>query len=177
MNYYWISDTHFGFSKLITYENLPFSSIQEKDNLIINNINQIVKEDDTLIHLGDFSFNKSAEAPEGKKFEYYRNQIKCKNLIICEGNHDPHNIGNRAIIQSMTIVYGGQKIFMTHDPAYARPEFKINLCGHTHGKFGKYRYLTNKSIICDLSVSAWNYRPVSINQILSEYEKWRKEKK
>lgn len=175
MNYYFTSDTHFGFSKLIAYENLPFSCIAEKDKLIFNNINQIVKEEDTLIHLGDFSFNKSAESPEGKKFDYYRNQIKCKNLILLEGNHDRNNVGNRGIIENMIIKLGGMKLFLTHDPANACSDFKLNLCGHTHGKFGKYRYLTNKSSICDLGVSAWDYKPVHINQILGEYQKWLKQ--
>lgn len=39
---------------------------------------------DTLYHLGDFAFRGASPA-------LYRSQIKCKNIVLVTGNHDPHN--------------------------------------------------------------------------------------
>jgi calcineurin-like phosphoesterase family protein len=61
-----------------------FSSVQEMDYKIIENINEHVKQDDTLWMLGDFSFGGHTKIPD------YRRRIYCKNIHIIRGNHDHH---------------------------------------------------------------------------------------
>lgn len=51
------------------------------DDLIIDNINSVVGDNDTLYCLGDWCF------ASGKTGEY-RNRINCKNLHLILGNHD-----------------------------------------------------------------------------------------
>lgn len=163
---YFISDTHFG---------NPFRASVEK--LIIANINSIVQEEDVLYHLGDFCIQKSSEAPTAPKkaFDYYRKQIKCKNLIILAGNHDSkYRNGVDSIIQSTVIRYGGKRILLTHNPDFAKEHFPFNFTGHYHGQYGKFRKLNKKSVIVDLSVDCWNFKPVTINEIFSAYAKWLK---
>lgn len=175
---WFISDTHFGHWKICQYCKRPFTSLKEMDDTIIKNINERIQENDLLFHLGDFCMTKSSEASEAPKraFDYYREQIKCKNIIFVRGNHDKNNT-NKTPIESLVIQHGGYRIFLTHDPKFAKESFRFNFCGHTHGKFGKFKKLGKRSYIVDLSVEVWNYMPVNINEINQAYSNWVQNKK
>ena len=56
---FFTSDTHFGHSKIIDYCKRPFSSIEEHDKTLIQNWNNVVGQDDTVFHLGDFAYGNS----------------------------------------------------------------------------------------------------------------------
>ena len=76
----WItSDTHFFHKNILIYCNRPFSSVEEMDNVLINNINKLAQPNDTLWCLGDFTF---------KNHDVYRKLIKCENVHLILGNHD-----------------------------------------------------------------------------------------
>ncbi len=77
-----MSDTHFGHANIIRFSRRPFSSIEEMDQQLIDNINHCVAPSDTLYHLGDFSFR-------GQGAAHYREQINCRELHLTAGNHDP----------------------------------------------------------------------------------------
>jgi calcineurin-like phosphoesterase family protein len=172
MYYFW-SDTHLGHWNIVKYCNRPFKTLKEMDSTLIKNFNDRVDENDVVFFFGDFCMKKSSEASEAPQdaFDYYRNQLKCKNIIFIKGNHDKNN-STKTIIESVVIDFGGSHIYMTHDPKYAKEDFQFNYCGHTHGKFGKFRKLGHKSVIVDLSVENWDYRPVNINDINQAYSKW-----
>lgn len=189
--YYFISDTHFGHSNILRYCKRPFIKesdldnrgewkseylanlrCKEMDSTIIKNWNSRVKDEDIVFFLGDFCFSKSSEAPDSKKnaFDYYRSQLK-GNIIFFKGNHDGNN-RCKSIIESMVIQHGGKRIYLTHNPKFAKEDFHWNFCGHTHGNLGVFRKLGNKSVIIDLSVDCWNFMPVTINDINQKYSDW-----
>lgn len=175
MNFF-ISDLHLGHFNIVRYCNRPFTSLEEMDNTILNNINSTVAEDDTLFYLGDFCLSKSSEAETApvKAYDYYRNKINCKNIIFIAGNHDNRGNGQcKSSIESIVIKHGGKRIFLTHDPKYYRKDFEWNFTGHLHGKLDPFRRM-GKSIIVDLSVENWNYKPVNINDIMQAYAYWSK---
>lgn len=178
MKTFFISDFHLGHAKIIGYTNRPFNSLEEMDSTIINNFNSRVKEDDLVYYCGDFCFKyapgESATAPK-RAFEHYRTQLKCKNIIFLNGNHDERN-GNKSDIESMVINHGGKRLFLTHNPKFAKKEFYWNICGHTHGKYGKFTKLDTCSYIVDVSVENWNFFPIDINQINGAFQKWLREK-
>ena len=106
----WItSDTHYGHKNIcrgVTNWRLPdgtipisqtrdFKSIEQMNDTIINNINEVVKQDDILIHLGDWSFGGF------DKIEEFRSQINCKNIHLIFGNHDHHIERNKEGIQKL----------------------------------------------------------------------------
>jgi calcineurin-like phosphoesterase family protein len=62
----------------------PFSSLSKMNATIVNNINGMVRENDILFCLGDWSFGGKENIPE------FRNRIVCKNLHLVYGNHDQH---------------------------------------------------------------------------------------
>jgi len=174
---YFSSDFHFNHKNIIKYCNRPFFTLEEMDTTIISNINSIVKEEDILYFLGDFGFTKSSEAPEARKdtFEYYRNRIYCKNIIYIKGNHDKNN-RNKTINESMVINYGGERIFLTHNPEYCNVHFRLNFVGHVHEKWMFKRYRKGEAFTdcCNVGVDVWAFKPITINEIMSAYSKWKR---
>lgn len=68
-----------------------FNTIEEMNIELVNTINNTVGEDDILYFLGDFSFSGI------DNIWIFRKQIKCKNIIFIEGNHD-HHVTNDKIL-------------------------------------------------------------------------------
>lgn len=66
-----------------------FDTIEEMNEKLIKNINDYVKENDTLYHLGDWSFGGKESIWE------FRRRINCKNIILVPGNHDHHIKNNK----------------------------------------------------------------------------------
>jgi calcineurin-like phosphoesterase family protein len=172
MQIWFCSDFHLGHWNIVKYCNRPFKSLEEMDSIIIKNFNDRVDENDVVFFLGDFCMKKSSEASEAPQnaFDYYRNQLKCKNIIFIKGNHDKNN-STKTIIESIVIEHGGSRIYMTHNPKFAKEDFKFNFCGHVHEKW-QFQKIGHKSIICNLSVENWDYRPVTINEINQAYSEW-----
>jgi calcineurin-like phosphoesterase family protein len=82
---YFTADTHFGHFNIIRYTDRPFHSLEEMDEKLLSEINERVSIDDVLYHIGDFCMSKRPGAAE-----YYRSRIRCRNVIMVTGNHDPH---------------------------------------------------------------------------------------
>lgn len=142
-NVFVISDTHFGHSNIIEYEHrdrkMNINGTMEHDNKLIDNWNSVVKPDDLVIILGDFSFHK----PE-RTMEILR-QLRGDKVLV-EGNHDCIYLENKkfdkslfkAIYDYVETTYRGQKLCLMHYPIQ---EFKhkdkdvnchVHLFGHIH---------------------------------------------
>lgn len=117
----------------------PFETLEAMNETLIERINQDVKKDDTLYHLGDWSFG------DFENVKIFRDRINCKTVHLILGNHDHHiacNRGNITPIFSSVSYYreatiNGQFIIMSHYP------FKVwnrghhgswMLHGHSHGQ-------------------------------------------
>lgn len=59
-----------------------FNTIEEMNEAIVKSINSVVKADDTLYHLGDWSLGG------WENIWNLRKQIVCENIIQINGNHD-----------------------------------------------------------------------------------------
>lgn len=83
---YYIGDCHFGHQNALKYDvrenGRVFSSIEEHDKLIIDNINKIVTPQDSIYFLGDVSWYNQKETAE------LIEQINCKDRYLVLGNHD-----------------------------------------------------------------------------------------
>jgi calcineurin-like phosphoesterase family protein len=173
--YYFSSDWHLFHDNIIRYCHRPFETVVGMNNIIFDNTNEVVDANDTLFFIGDFFMSKSNEAPNSlsKKegFDYCRNKINCKNMIFIKGNHDGKRNGTDTIILNTTIELGGKKIFMCHDPQYAKEDYYFNFCGHVHEKY-KFKKLGDKSTIVNLSVEVWDYKPVDYTRIFQDYSHW-----
>ena len=86
MNFY-IADLHFGHKNVLSFDSRPFKTIEENDNVIINNWNNVVGIDDDVYVLGDISWYNST-----KTIEIFKQLNGNKHLI--RGNHDTKVLKN-----------------------------------------------------------------------------------
>jgi calcineurin-like phosphoesterase family protein len=190
-NIFFTSDTHFhhknivrGISEWLLDENKgpasfertrDFNTLEEHDEAIISSINAIIKENDTLYHLGDWSFGGH------EQIKRFRNKINCKNIHLIFGNHDQHitpiNSPYRQLFSSCDYYkelnlkidcqksgkYGKQMICLSH---YAMRVWNkshkgsIMLYGHSHGTLPEF----GKSM--DVGVDTNNLYPYHLDEIL-----------
>jgi len=132
------------------------------NKVIINNVNEDVGENDTLILAGDLTI-------KGPEFIHplsrLINKIKCKKKILILGNHDTikaldyvHKIGFWSVHTSLELET--KDIIVVHDPALsAIDRQRLFVGGHIHDLF-----VTSKNFI-NVGVDVWNFRPVPYEKI------------
>jgi len=62
-NIWFTSDTHFNHRNIIGYAQRPFESVEEMNEVMIERWNASVRGEDTIYHLGDFSFGGGRQHP------------------------------------------------------------------------------------------------------------------
>lgn len=170
----WItSDTHFYHENIINYEKRPFRDAEEMNESIIVRWNSVVKPDDYVYHLGDFGI-----APKAQLVTIC-NRLNGK-IFLVRGNHEPGlnqilELGFVGVADKLTLQYKHWEFLMTHIPQadliYDQGDHSlINIHGHIHGKSRVYHNRINVS--CD----AWDYTPITLDDLMMEYRKQRKPK-
>lgn len=160
------SDFHLGHKNVIRFDNRPFTTIEEMDDAIINNINALVKEDDHFFYLGDFTFYN-----DPKKINSLLDRIVCKNIYYIKGNHDKalykYDITKRfKWTRELTEIYveesdgKRQGIVLCH---YAMRVWDKShhgtwhLYGHSHGSLPD----DPNSLSFDIGCNCWSYEPIN----------------
>lgn len=59
---YYTADQHFGHSNIIRFCERPFSTVEEMDEVLINNWNETVSDNDIVYILGDLVFRSDKHA-------------------------------------------------------------------------------------------------------------------
>lgn len=155
-----------------------FDTIEEMTELIVNNINSRINWNDTLYHIGDWSFNGA------DKIKLFRDRINCNNIHLIFGNHDQHitpiESQYRKLFTSCEyykeISIGGSKnpanlIVMSHYPMVSwnrAAKGSQMLHGHEHGGVNKHN-LTCKRLdvgIDSAKMILGDYVPFHIEEIL-----------
>lgn len=138
---YFTADTHFGHYNIIKHCNRPFDNVHIMDKVILDKINETVKQEDTLYILGDFCFR-------GKHPIEYRSRINCNYVHIILGNHDKEQqflqylnvddvVGFMSVQSVKEVNYCNQRIFLSHYPHRSWPashKGSYHLYGHVHSK-------------------------------------------
>ena len=115
----------------------PFETLDKMNASIVNNINEVVGQDDVLIHFGDWSFGGF------ENIEELRNRITCKEIHLIYGNHDHHIVNNRENCQSLftstqwflQLNHMGETMECMHFPILSwngLAKGRIHLHGHSH---------------------------------------------
>jgi len=160
MNYWVTADYHFNHTNIIKYCNRPFKNVDEMNETIIKRHNELVSTDDVVYFVGDFCFHSLPG-------EWIRRLNGTFVFIL--GNHDG---SIRSKIESMDIRYRNQLIHLTHEPMNARCEC-INFVGHVHEKW-TFKNNQINTILINIGVDVWDFKPVKISQALDNYKIWEK---
>jgi calcineurin-like phosphoesterase family protein len=181
---YFTSDLHIGHDQPFIWRSRGFSSIEEHDEAIIDNINKTVDKGDTLIVLGDLSLGPLENV---HKLSYIDFTVKVKVLI---GNHDSFprldaydDIGfdTTSFGYASSFTYHKWKFMLSHYPMLTTNfddkgvrNRVWNLHGHTHSK-NKLELWPQAGI--NVGVDANNLCPISIEEIIETIrETWNDER-
>jgi calcineurin-like phosphoesterase family protein len=188
---YFTSDTHYNHANICrgvsrwddSRNTRDFNELHEMNQLIVDMINHVVREDDILIHLGDWSFGGIESIGE------FRNQLVCKNIHLILGNHDHHIEKNKDNVQSfftsvnsycnMTIVEHSHikkvtqkhRFILSHYPIASWDDMakgSIHLHGHVHLPKQKR---VGPGKMMDVGVDGNDLTPIGLNRVISIMEK------
>ena len=196
-NVFVTADHHFGHENIIKFCNRPFGEVDEMDRVLIENWNKIVKKNDTVFHLGDFTLGDWGIAE--RYFQKLNGNIK---ILANYWHHDkrwlryllPENhygvikiniTANITIevlppivtleIPELGISKHPLAITLCHYPmaVWDRKHYGAwHLHGHSHGT---YQYPANDEynlMAMDVGVDTMNYHPISLGNVLGEmYER------
>lgn len=150
---WFMSDPHFGHRNILGFEagHRPYNTTDEMDFSILNNINSLVRPEDTLYILGDIAFNSKYDRLD---------HIVAEKIVIILGNHDYANkitqIMRPGIKVAGCMAYKRDCI-LTHIPVHPcqlEHRFKYNIHGHMHShNIPDPRYIN----VC---MEQWDMRPV-----------------
>lgn len=177
MRYWFTADNHFDHARILGYTKppRPFADVDEMNHAMIERWNAVVKPGDRVFHLGDVAFAKLPRALEILK------QLKGQKHLVF-GNHDRYlreekeflaqfvwardlteiKVPDPSLVQGRN--RGTQPIVLCH---YAMRVWNKShygawqLYGHSHNS------LTDNPNArqCDVGVDAWNFTPVSYEQL------------
>jgi calcineurin-like phosphoesterase family protein len=159
MTDWFTSDEHYDHINIIRFQNRPFKNIEEMREIMIANHNAVVKPEDRVWHLGDFSFAQTSVSQK-----IFNRLLGHKFLIL--GNHDRTNRlpkGWVSIDSMKQIEIDGKTIILCH---YAMKVWdkshhgSYQLYGHSHG------HLPGTTQSQDVGVDCWNFTPVQFKDIL-----------
>ncbi|MCK5609994.1 hypothetical protein KAR91_49430 [Candidatus Pacearchaeota archaeon] len=164
MNYWIISDTHFGHDKVIEYCGRP----KDFESKILLNLRNTIKKDDVVIHLGDFCWGDHTLWHED-----FKNHVKCKRWLI-RGNHDKksyswfHNNGWDFMAENITLYIYGKQITFSHKPLEDNG-YDLNIHGHFHNSDHRRHesdLLSIKNGKQKLVMMEHNYMPINLKKLI-----------
>ena len=182
---FFTSDTHFRHNQSFIFETRGYKNRYEHDDALIAKINEVVRPEDTLIHLGDFCLNITP--PE---FNEILARINCQNIAYIWGNHNscirryyedavateydkdievyPYAVGKLTYLgYYKELIVNGHMIVIHHYPIYSWNSMrKGSWCLHGHEHCAVIDHLPDGDGGKILDVG-WDYykSPVSFNEI------------
>lgn len=140
---FFISDTHFNHTNILSMQPRPFSTIEEHDETIITRWNAVVAPADVVYHLGDFALGLN----NPDRIRWIFNRLNGRKYLVY-GNHDvrrdgdlhPTNAGLEWAARPEAMMFikdEGQHIVLSH---YAqrcwqgRNKGAWHFYGHAHGR-------------------------------------------
>ncbi len=162
---FFISDTHFGHENIIKLADRPFKTVEEM--AMIANWNSVVKPNDEVYHLGDFSYRASGIEYLETTFRRLRGR---KHLVL--GNHDGVD-STRLPWASVGSHYRGRagkiRVHLMHYPMREWDGYwrgTVHLHGHTHGT------LPDIPGSMDVGVERLNYTPIELGEVTARFTEW-----
>ena len=175
---YFTADLHLGHNAIINMQNRPFSSVDEMNNTLIENINAVAGRNDNLYILGDIAHHIEKEERED-----LLKRIKAKKYLIL-GNHDLKGSDGTTNLDPSLFEWikdyrkeslYEMNIVMMHYPLLSWHKMNsgsVMLHGHIHaGPEYNENNIRNGIRRYDVGVDANGYCPVPITRIKEWAEK------
>ena len=169
MAVFFTSDTHFGHAGALSRFRRPFASVTDMDAAMAANWNATVGPDDDVWHLGDFALHRKPDEMAALLERLHGT----KHLIT--GNNDgpaTRTLPGWASVQDYAeLLLGERRLILCH---YAFRTWNgmykgaLNLHGHSHGQ------LKGMTRQYDVGVDVWNFRPVTVDEILASRQRTKK---
>lgn len=179
MNYWFTSDQHFGHKKMAALRGfykkpnllegevedpaIMLNALNEMNETLIENYNSVVKCNDVVYMIGDFSFQNEELAIQTLK------RLN-GNITLVEGNHDRKRKKMlRAFSRVERVCYakiGGYDIVMCHFPMliwHKHQYGSLHFHGHSHGNLHLYNPEYYKRKVTDVGVDAPNMKLFPMN--------------
>lgn len=174
MRIWFSADPHEGHGNIIKYCRRPFRNVEEQHTVLVRNFNARVQDEDIVFLIGDFCFRNSSGGKKGegttKRASEWRKDYKGEWIFI-KGNHDGNN-SLKTPIERIYIKYGGKNICLVHNPDHADLSCELNFVGHIHKQWEIKR--KNKSILVNVGVDVWDFKPVSYDEIMKRVSQFLK---
>ena len=166
----WItSDSHFYHFNIVKFNNSdgsplrPWDDYLEMTEELISNWNEVVKEDDQIIHLGDIAFGGA------ERFHQLMPRLNGKKVLVM-GNHDTRTIPEYLMYfeDVRSLIEIPKKAVMSHVPLHESQlrRFGKSIHGHLHSS--KVRDSNGKTDdrYINVCVEQTNYYPIRLDDIL-----------
>lgn len=140
MNTWFTSDWHLGHKNILEYDNREFESIGKHDIHLVNMYNSLVKDEDDVYFIGDFSLASKSIT------EFYMSQLR-GNKFFTKGNHDKSDTiklyekYGTYLGREVKIDIGGVDIILNH---FAMRVWEnshhgsLHLYGHSHDSLERF---------------------------------------
>lgn len=166
---YFTSDEHYGHLNIIKFCNRPFATLEEQTETIIARHNERVKAGDLVYHLGDMfwrhlTFQQCMDIRDRLNGQHYYVWGNHEELMEAHPALRARFIWRKDLVQITPPGY--PKAVLCH---YAMRVWRGShrgvwqLYGHTHAQLPE-----TDALSCDVGVDAWNYYPVSIEEIAAK---------
>jgi calcineurin-like phosphoesterase family protein len=152
-----IADCHFGAQDVIRVFKRPFKTVREMDRVMEENWNRAVGQNDTVISVGDFTYD-----PKDRK--RLLNELN-GNKILIRGNHDCG--GPEAGSDHLVLAYRDQMLYLVHNPDHVPGDWKgWTIHGHHHGRMPDYPFIDGRYRTINVACELINYTPVDLDRVL-----------
>ncbi len=162
MTVFFTADTHFGHAGALGLYRRPFASVAEMDAALIARWNATVRPEDEIWHLGDFALGAAARNAAALLASLHGR----KHLVL--GNNDGPTTsgapGWSSVQHYAELALEGTHLVLCHYPFRTWRNMHRgwrNLHGHSHGRLAPLPRQT------DVGVDAWDFRPVTLAEILA----------
>jgi len=161
-NTYLIGDTHFDHENIIRYCKRPFSSLEEMNNLMLDNWNNTVDKDDFVFFMGDMAFGKGS-----RQADYWLKQLN-GDIVFFRGNHDRSN--KIRYTQSMILQTLGKDFLFLHDTRHVPLGWNGWVVhGHNHNNYlSKFPLVNGERKTINVGVELINYKPLLLEDLINE---------
>ena len=130
-NVWFVADEHYGHTSILKHCDRPYLTIEQMDMSLIQNHNYVVKNDDIVFHLGDFTLLNNYE----KVNEKYISKLNGKHIFL-KGSHD-YWLKDKNALALIEVMVNNTHLTLCHYCLRTWPRSHYNsyhLFGHSHGK-------------------------------------------